>query len=89
MGHDGAGPWISYLRRYRFPRLLMPSIFVLPPVECWRRVSPGHAARSRPFAKALPSPTAAGSVVALAHRGTTFLNLNQIGRAIRGKLAID
>ena len=38
---------------------------VLPPVECCRGVRPNHAARSRARAKALASPTAATSAVAL------------------------
>ena len=33
-GMAARAPWINCLRRYRFPRLLMPSILVLPPVEC-------------------------------------------------------
>jgi hypothetical protein len=41
---------MSWVRKYRLPRLEMPSIFVLPPVECWRGVRPNQAARSRPRA---------------------------------------
>ena len=39
-------PWMSILRRYRFPRLLMPSGFALPPVECWRGIRSSQAVNS-------------------------------------------
>ena len=40
-------PWISNVRKYVSPRLLMPSRFVLPPEEFWRGTSPSHAANWR------------------------------------------
>ena len=42
-------PWISSLRRYESPRLLMPSSRFLPPVPCCLGVNPSEAARSRPW----------------------------------------
>lgn len=51
--------------QYLLPRLLMPGSLVLPPVECWRGLSPSHAAKSQPLAKVDASPMAASSAVAL------------------------
>jgi hypothetical protein len=47
-------PWIWTLRRKTLPRLLIPSSFVLPPVESWRGKSPSHAATSLPLRNAAP-----------------------------------
>src|SRR5262244_876193 len=49
---------MNILRRYGFPRLLMPSNFALPPVDHCRGTSPSPAANSRPFLKAAPFPMA-------------------------------
>jgi hypothetical protein len=46
------------------PRLLIPSSFVLPPVEYYRGTSPSHAAKSRPFRNADPLPIAVTMAVA-------------------------
>lgn len=57
-------PWMKRRRRYSLPRLLMPSSFVLPPVErCWG-TKPSQVANSRPFLKAEPFPIAATIAVA-------------------------
>ena len=48
-----------------FVRLLMPSSFCLPPVECSRGTNPIQAANSRPLRKAAPLPMAATSAVAV------------------------
>src|SRR5512143_3129982 len=60
-----ARPWISILRKYLLPRLVMPSRRGLPPVVTCRGTSPSQAARSQPRAKVWPSPTAATRAVAL------------------------
>jgi hypothetical protein len=52
-------PWISCLRRYLLPRLLIPSSFGFPPVVNCRGTRPSHAARSRPRSKLSARPTAA------------------------------
>ena len=57
-------PWISSLRRYLLPRLLMPSSRGLPPVVICRGTSPSQAARSRPRANVPALPIAAASAVA-------------------------
>src|SRR3954464_3005310 len=49
---------MNILRRYGFPRLLMPSSLVLPPVDHCRGTSPSQAANSRPLLKAAPFPMA-------------------------------
>ena len=64
-GRAARAPWISNVRRYVFPRFVMPRSFGLPPVVCCRGTSPSQAARSRPRRKAAPLPTAATSAVAL------------------------
>src|SRR5204863_1496522 len=56
--------WISKVRRYLLPRLVMPSSLGLPPVVACRGTSPSQAARSRARAKLRASPTAATSAVA-------------------------
>jgi hypothetical protein len=44
-------PWISSLRRYTLPRLVIPFRRGLPPVVCCRGTRPSQADRSRPRAK--------------------------------------
>src|SRR5271156_3578990 len=63
-GRADRAPWISSLRRYLLPRLVMPTSRGLPPVVTWRGTSPSQAARSRPRAKLCPSPMAATNAVA-------------------------
>ena len=63
--NEARAPCISSVRRCRSPRLLMPSSFARPPVECWRGTSPSHAASSRPLRNSVASPTAATSAVAV------------------------
>src|SRR3954447_15245325 len=46
-GRAARAPWISSVRRYVLPRLVMPSRRVLPPVLACRGTSPSQAARSR------------------------------------------
>jgi len=58
-------PCTNSLRRYEFPRLLMPSNFCLPPVEYSRGTIPTHAARSFPLRKPVPLPIAATRAVAV------------------------
>ena len=59
-------PWISSVRRYRSPRLLMPSSSVgRPPVDRCRATSPSHAAISRPLRNSPASPNDATSAVAV------------------------
>ena len=41
-------PWISSVRRYASPRLLIPSSVGLPPLECCRGTSPNQADTWRP-----------------------------------------
>ena len=65
VGKAARAPWISILRKYLLPRLVMPSRRGLPPVVACRGTSPSHAARLRPRAKVSASPTAATSAVAL------------------------
>ena len=42
-------PWISNVRRYASPRLLMPNSTVLPPVDSCLGTKPSQAASCRPF----------------------------------------
>jgi hypothetical protein len=39
-------PWINRVRRYRSPRLLIPSSIVRSPLECSRGTNPSHALKS-------------------------------------------
>src|SRR6478672_1739149 len=64
-GIAALAPWMNSIRRYLFPRLLMPSNFSLPPVVCCLGTSPSQAPKSRPRLNAAPSPTAATRAVAL------------------------
>src|SRR5689334_22722276 len=64
-GIAALAPWMKSIRRYLFPRLLMPSNFGLPPVVCCLGTSPSQAPRSRPRLNAAPLPTAATRAVAL------------------------
>src|ERR1700761_1776625 len=57
-------PCTRSLRRYLFPRLLMPNSLALLPVECCRGTSPSHEENSRPLWKAAPLPVAAPIAVA-------------------------
>ena len=56
-------PWISSVRRYRSPRLLMPSSVGFPPVERCCGTMPSQVASSRPLRHSAASPTAATSAV--------------------------
>jgi hypothetical protein len=47
------------LRRYLFPRLLMPKSFTFPPVVNWRGTDPTRPARSRPCSNVSALPIAA------------------------------
>src|ERR1035438_9943305 len=58
-------PCTKSLRRYLFPRLLVPVSFCLPPVECSPGTTPSQAAKPRPFLKAAPLPMAAIVAVAV------------------------
>ena len=64
VGRAARAPWISILRRYLLPRLLIPSSFGLPPVVICFGTSPSQAARSRPRPKVSALPIAATSAVA-------------------------
>ena len=59
MRHADRAPWISSLRIYLSPRLVMPRSLALPPVENCRGTRPSQAERSRPCANASALPTAA------------------------------
>ena len=61
-GSAARAPWISILRRYLSPRLLIRNSFVLPPVLNCLGTSPSPAAKSRACSKASPRPIAAISV---------------------------
>ena len=58
-------PCTKSLRRYLFPRLLVPVSFCLPPVECSPGTTPSQAENPRPFLKAAPLPMAATVAVAV------------------------
>src|ERR1022692_1349145 len=58
-------PCTKSLRKYEFPRLLIPSSFCLPPVVYSPGTIPSHAENSRPFLKAGPLPIAAMIAVAV------------------------
>ena len=47
VGKAARAPWISILRKYLLPRLVMPSRRGLPPVVACRGTSPSQAARLR------------------------------------------
>jgi hypothetical protein len=65
-------PCTRSLRRYRFPRLLMPNSLVFPPVECCRGTSPSQEENSRPLWKAAPRRRGAKTCRAAAsHLGHT------------------
>jgi hypothetical protein len=51
VGKAARAPWISILRKYLLPRLVMPSKQGFPPVVACRGTRPSHAAKSRPRAK--------------------------------------
>src|ERR1700721_3629893 len=57
-------PCTRILRRYLFPRLLMPNSLAFPPVECCRGTSPSQDPNSRPLWKAAPLPIPATIAVA-------------------------
>src|SRR6266581_9537192 len=52
-------PCTKSLRKYEFPRLLIPSNFCLPPVVYSPGTIPSHAENPRTFLKAAPLPIAA------------------------------
>src|SRR3981081_2002325 len=56
---------MNRVRKYRLPRLLMPSNFCLPPVEYSPGTFPIQAARFRPFPNVFALPTAATRAVAV------------------------
>src|ERR1700688_596671 len=58
-------PCTKSLRKYLLPRLLMPSNFCLPPLECSPGTIPIQADSARPFPKALPLPIAPIKAVAV------------------------
>src|SRR5258708_28658585 len=58
-------PCMKSLRRYLFPRLLVPVSFCLPPVECSPGTTPRRAENPRPFLKAAPLPMAATVAIAV------------------------
>ncbi len=58
-------PCTKSLRRYLFPRLLVPVSFCLPPVECSPGTTPSQAENPRPFLNAAPLPMAATVAVAV------------------------
>jgi len=58
MGNAALAPWISSLRRYRLPRLLMPRSFGLPPELTWDQTQPRPPGRDR-ARKSSPLPIAA------------------------------
>jgi hypothetical protein len=75
-------PWMNLLRRHMFPRLLMPSGFALPPVECWRALV--RARRRTPLRKAAPLPTAA--ITAVAAKGRRRESAAVAGRLVLGAM---
>src|ERR1700674_4282477 len=58
-------PWISNVRRYTSPRLLIPPIFTLPPVPSWRGTMPSQAGTCRAFLKFFVSPSVATNALAV------------------------
>ncbi len=62
-------PWMSIVRRYRSPPLLIRPMCSFPPLAWMRGVNPSHAAKWRADLNCLPSPTAA--TIAVAVRGPT------------------
>src|SRR6202789_1263256 len=58
-------PWISKVRRYTSPRLLIPSKVDLPPLEHCRGTNPSQAESCRPFLKFLASPMLATRALAV------------------------
>src|SRR6202166_4966591 len=58
-------PCTNSLRKYLFPRLLMPSSFFLPPLEFSPGTIPIQSDSARPFPKALPLPIAPIKAVAV------------------------
>ena len=58
-------PWISRVRKYRSPRLLIPKSLIFPPVPDWRGTKPKKAANSRPERNDLASPIIATAAVAV------------------------
>ena len=58
-------PRMRSVRRYRFPRLLIPRRRVLLPDESWRGTSPNQAASCRPFLNMRASPMLATNALAV------------------------
>lgn len=58
-------PRMRSVRRYRSPRLLIPSRRILPPEESWRGTSPNQAASCRPLLNVRASPTLATNALAV------------------------
>ena len=52
-------PWISSVRRYSSPRLVILPRLVLPPLEFWLGTMPSHAPNCAPLLNCLKSPTPA------------------------------
>src|SRR5450432_3631940 len=59
-------PWISSVRKYASPRLLIPSSVGLPPLELWRGTRPSQAETCRPLSKLCASAIDATSAPSLA-----------------------
>jgi len=58
-------PWISKVRRYTSPRLLIPKSNGLPPLELWRGTRPSQAYNWRPLLKLRASAIEATSALAV------------------------
>ena len=58
-------PWMSRVRKYRSPALVILPIFSLPPLARTLGVRPSQAAKCLAEANCLPSPTEATSAVAV------------------------
>ena len=56
---------MSKVRKYDSPRLLMPSSFDLPPVECCLGTSPSHAASCLPSSNFFAFPMVATNALAV------------------------
>src|SRR3954469_18027670 len=85
VGRAARAPWISILRRYPLPRLLIPSSFGLPPLVICRGTNPSQAARSRPRPKVSALPIAATSAVAFSGPIPGIVNSSRAASSVRDR----
>ena len=76
-------PWMSSVRKYASPRLLIPSSVGLPPLELWRGTKPNQTETCRPLRKLCASATEATSALAASGPMPGILSSLQLSSLLR------